>query len=115
MVIHELQAESWGPDGKQVKDISVEEGNKSLDAERLKGRVKFGQGTGMHEMYLWGSEYWYFRMVKQHDPSLWNAAKNIFREYPYGGPYKICDGLVTLSTPPDPKAIVHCPNISPHS
>jgi hypothetical protein len=78
MIIHELQAESWGPNGKQLQDISATEGDKSLDAKRLEGRVKFAQGTGMHEAYLWGSEYWYFRMVVQHDPSLWNVAKDMF-------------------------------------
>lgn len=80
MIIHELQAESWGPNGKSLNEISVAEGNKSLDAQRLTDRVKFAQGTGMHEVYLWGSEYWYYRMVKQNDPSLWNAAKSAFRD-----------------------------------
>ena len=78
MMIHELQAESWAPNGKSVQDISAAEGDKSLDAARLKGRVAFAKGTGMREAYLWGSEYWYFRMTKQNDPSLWNAAKQLF-------------------------------------
>lgn len=78
MMIHELQAESWGPNGKSLDQISATEGDKSLDAKRLSGRVKFAEGTGMKEAYLWGSEYWYFRMEKQHDPSLWNTAKQLF-------------------------------------
>ncbi len=77
-IIHELQAESWAPNGKSVQDISPAEGDKSLDAARLEGRVKFAEGTGMREAYLWGAEYWYFRMVKQHDPSLWNTAKGLY-------------------------------------
>jgi hypothetical protein len=80
MMIHELQAESWGPNGKSLKDISVEEANKSLDAERLAGRVKFAEGTGMKEVYLWGAEYWYFRDQVQHDPSLMNVARTIFSD-----------------------------------
>jgi hypothetical protein len=80
LMIHELQAESWGPEGKSLDQISATEGDKSLDAKRLSGRVKFAEGTGMKEAYLWGSEYWYFRMQKQHDPSLWNAAKQLFAD-----------------------------------
>lgn len=79
MIIHEMQAESWAPDHKQLQDISVTEADKSLDAARLQGRVAFAKGTGMKEAYLWGAEYWYFRMQVQHDPSLWNAAKQLFQ------------------------------------
>ena len=80
MIIHELQAESWAPNNKHVSEISVEEGDKSFNAERFKDRVEFGKATGMREVYLWSGEYWYFRMVKQNDPSLWNVAKEAFRE-----------------------------------
>jgi hypothetical protein len=80
MMIHELQAEAWGPNGQPISKISAAEGDKSLNAERLAGRVDFAKGTGMKEAYLWGSEYWYFRMIKQDDPSLWNTAKQVFKE-----------------------------------
>ncbi len=80
-IIHEMQAESWAPNNRSVDQISAAEGDKSLDAERLGGRVKFARGTGMREVYLWGSEYWYFRMQKQHDPSLWNTAKQLFDDH----------------------------------
>lgn len=80
MIIHELQAESWAPNNKHVSEISVEEGNKSFDAKRFEDRVEFGKATGMREIYLWSGEYWYFRMVKQQDPSLWNVAKKVFHE-----------------------------------
>ncbi len=78
-IIHEMQAESWGPNGKNLNDISVEEGNKSLNAERLSGRVRFAEGTGMKETYLWGAEYWYFRDKVQHDPSLMDVARYEFK------------------------------------
>ncbi|HYH74729.1 MAG TPA: beta-galactosidase [Candidatus Saccharimonadales bacterium] len=79
MMIHELQAESWGPRGKHLNEISVTEADKSFSAERFAHRVEFGKATGMREMYLWGAEYWYSRMVVQDDPSLWNVAKDTFR------------------------------------
>lgn len=80
MIIHELQAEAWPPNGKGISSISLEEQNKSFNAERFEDRLKFGKGTGMREIYLWGSEYWYYRVVHEHDDSLWNVAKEAFRD-----------------------------------
>lgn len=79
MIIHELQAESWGPRGKNLSELSVTEADKSFNAQRFKDRVEFGKATGMREMYLWGAEYWYSRMIVQNDPSLWNVAKDTFK------------------------------------
>lgn len=80
MIIHELQAESWGPHGQSLAEISLDEANKSFNAERFKHRIEFGKATGMREIYLWGAEYWYFRLVHQQDPSLWNVAKDAFHQ-----------------------------------
>lgn len=79
MVIHELQAEAWAPNGKSLQEISLAEQNKSLNARRLEDRFGYGEATGMREIYLWGSEYWYYRLVVLHDPSLWNVAREQFR------------------------------------
>mgnify|MGYP000047019214 CR=1 FL=1 len=78
MIIHELQAETWPPNFQSIQSTSLEEQNKSFDAERFRHRIEFGKGTGMREMYLWGSEYWYYRKQKLNDPSLWNVAKEAF-------------------------------------
>jgi hypothetical protein len=79
MIIHELQTEPWGPN-KGIKDISIEEQNKSLNAERLTNRIAYGRATGMREVDLWGVEMWYWRKVKMNDPSLWNAGKAAIRD-----------------------------------
>jgi hypothetical protein len=78
MIIHELQAEAWPPHGQLIPNISLEEQNKSFNAERFKHRIEFGKATGMREIYLWGGEYWYYRKVKLNDPSLWNVANDAF-------------------------------------
>lgn len=78
-IIHELQAETWTPNGQSIPETSLAEQNKSLDAQRFKDRIAYGQATGIREMYLWGSEYWYYRLVKLHDPSLWDIAKPAFQ------------------------------------
>jgi hypothetical protein len=77
-VLHELQAEPWPPNGKNIVDVSLAEQNKSFNAKRFKDRIDFAKNTGMREVYYWGAEYWYYRMVKLHDPSVWNVARNTF-------------------------------------
>lgn len=79
LMIHELQAEAWPPNGQSIQNTSLAEQNKSFDAGRFVTRVQFGKATGMRDMYLWGSEYWYYRLVKLHDPSLWNVARQEFK------------------------------------
>ncbi len=76
--VHELQAEAWPPNDLFITDASLAEQNKSLNAQRLKDRFEYGRATGMRKIDLWGAEYWYWRKVKAHDPSLWNVAKAEF-------------------------------------
>jgi hypothetical protein len=78
MMIGELQAEAWAPNGQTLPEISLAEQNKSFNAHRLKSTVNFGKATGMKSIDLWGAEYWYYRKVVLHDPSIWNAAQQEF-------------------------------------
>lgn len=75
MIIHELQAESWLPEGFNMLTAPIEEQNKSMNAERLKDRLEYGRATGMRTIYAWGVEWWYWRKVHLNDPSLWDVAK----------------------------------------
>lgn len=78
MQIAELQAEAWPPNGKTIPETSLAEQSKSIDAKRLQARFTYGKQTGMRQIYLWGGEYWYYRLTVLHDPSLWNVAKHEF-------------------------------------
>ena len=78
MVIGELQAEPWPSQKQNLLNSSLTEQNKSFNAKRLEATIDFGESTGMRTINLWGAEYWYYRMVTLHDPSVWNAAKTIF-------------------------------------
>jgi hypothetical protein len=80
MMIGELQAEAWAPNSKTIPEISLAEQNKSINAQRLKGVFNYGKATGMRSIDLWGAEYWYYRMTVLHDPSLWNVAKQEFKQ-----------------------------------
>lgn len=78
MAIGELQAEAWTPHGQSITQTSLAEQNKSLNAKRLKDRFGYGRATGTREIYAWGAEYWYYRQVVLHDPSLMRVAHQEF-------------------------------------
>ncbi len=80
MIIHELQAEPWTPNGLQITQISTAEMAKSMNADILKKRIKYGEDTGMHTIDLWGAEWWYWMKVKHNDPSTWNVVKQAVAE-----------------------------------
>lgn len=77
MIIHELQAEPWAP--IETKQASLAEQDKSLDPERLRNRFRFGEATGMREMYMWGVEWWYWRKIKHGDSGTWDVAREEIR------------------------------------
>lgn len=79
MIIHELQAEAWPPNHQGITDTPLEEQNKSINADRLEDRFQFGIDTGMREIYLWGAEYWFYRLKILNDPSLWDVAREEFK------------------------------------
>jgi hypothetical protein len=76
MIIHELQAEPWTPNGLEITQISVPEMYKSMNPQRMTSRINYGEATGMRTIDLWGAEWWYYMKVKQHDPGVWNAVKD---------------------------------------
>ncbi len=78
MMVHELQAEAWPPNYQPIQETTLAEQNKSFNADIFKHRIEYGKATGMREIYLWGSEYWYYRLIKLDDPSLWQVADNAY-------------------------------------
>ena len=75
MVIHELQAEPWPPNGQLVVNTSLEEQYKSMNARRMKDRIAYARSTGMRTIDLWGAEWWYWLKVKKNSPDVWNIVK----------------------------------------
>lgn len=76
--IHELQAEPWGPTA--TPNMSIADQNKTMTADKLKQNVDYANKTGLHTMYLWGGEWWYWRQQKFHDSSLWDAATQVVQQ-----------------------------------
>lgn len=75
MVIHEMQAEPWLPPGMTINKDTLAEQAKTMDAKRLKDRIKYAQDTGVRSIDLWGAEWWYWMKATQNDPSEWNVVK----------------------------------------
>lgn len=76
MIIHELQAEAWLPDGFDINNpADVKEMEKSMNHERLSARIQYAKDTGIRTIDLWGVEWWYWQKEKLNNPALWNAAK----------------------------------------
>jgi hypothetical protein len=80
MVIHELQAEAWLPNGFEQKTASTEELYKSMNPERLKDRLAYGKATGMRQVDLWGVEWWYYMKQARNEPGLWDTARTEIRK-----------------------------------
>lgn len=83
MIIAEMQAEPWPPNGQTIPQVSLKEQNKSMNATRLKNRFRFSKATGMKDVIMWGAEYWYYRKVILHHPGMWNVAKQEFKANDY--------------------------------
>lgn len=70
--IHELQLEPWGP--VDTKYLTIEEQNLSMSPARIHDNIYFARLIGEPDIYMWGSEWWYWR--KMHgDPSIWEAIR----------------------------------------
>ena len=80
MIIHELQAEPWPPAGTGILQAPLSEQFKSMNADRLKKRIKYGENTGIRTIDLWGAEWWYWLKTKKGDSSVWNVVKQAVAE-----------------------------------
>jgi len=74
LIIHELQAEPWGP--KANWEMSDSEQAMSMDKEQIKMCIAFAKKSGMNYMDLWGGEWWYWRKTKVQDIALWSVVNS---------------------------------------
>lgn len=73
VVIHELQAEAWGPTGNQY--LSFDEASKSMNPVKLADNIAYARETHIKRFDLWGSEWWYWLKTKQNHPEMWEASR----------------------------------------
>jgi len=79
IIVSELQAEPWSP-GALLSELPEEEQRKSMDIKKFHQNIEYARNVGFGEVYLWGTEWWYFQKEKKNNPSYWNAAKELFKE-----------------------------------
>jgi hypothetical protein len=71
--IHELQLEPWGPTA--IWKMTAEVQDDSMGPAQITHNVKKARQTRLSPIDLWGGEWWYWRLHKQHDASTWEAVK----------------------------------------
>jgi hypothetical protein len=74
LIIHELQAEPWGPKVNNVMDDT--EQAKSMNPKQFKASMEFARKSGIKYKDLWGGEWWYWRKTTSTDMALWSVVKN---------------------------------------
>ena len=77
IIISELQAEPWIPNGT-LADIEPLEMNKSFSIKQFKANLQYAINANLNRCYLWGVEWWYLRKING-DDSYWNLAKSLFK------------------------------------
>jgi len=77
-IVIELQAEPWM--AGWVLDFSVENQLKHMSSELLRENVSFAKKVGFSEIYLWGTEWWYYMKVKNNHPEIWEEVRNLLDE-----------------------------------
>lgn len=73
----ELQAEPWAPGS--LLEVSLSEQTKTMDAEKFREITRYARQVGFPDIYFWGVEWWYWLREAKGDPSMWDAARDVFR------------------------------------
>lgn len=77
--ISELQAEPWSVNGAPLVYESMNAQTSDFSTSTLLGNFRFAERTGLTPIYLWGSEWWYWRKIHG-DSSFWNLGKQLLNQ-----------------------------------
>jgi len=77
-VVIELQAEPWM--AGWVLNFSVEDQLKHMNPALLRENIGFAKKASFSEIYLWGTEWWYWMKVKNNHPEIWEEARILLDE-----------------------------------
>ncbi len=79
--VHELQMEPWGP--IPTKNMTIAEQNQSMSVKQMGKNLVFVRKIDKNDIYMWGGEWWYWRMTKLNDPGPWNRVRQELQTFPY--------------------------------
>ncbi len=74
----ELQAEPWYY--KTFYNVSLDEQAKTMDLNQFKDNIEYAKETGLSQFYFWGTEWWYWLKTTQHQPQIWDYAKEVLKQ-----------------------------------
>lgn len=74
-IISELQLEAWAPEG--IANMPIAEQLKRMSPEKLRAAVDYTRRTGVDEIYVWGTEWWWWLKINGY-PQLWEVAREEF-------------------------------------
>ncbi len=77
--ISELQAEPWSLNGAPLAYESMNAQTSDFSTTTLRDNFQFAERTGLSPIYLWGSEWWYWRKIHG-DPSFWDLGKQLLQQ-----------------------------------
>lgn len=72
IMVHEMQMEPWGP--VDTKYLTIAEQDKSMSVAQIGRNFRFVRQLGINDIYVWGSEWWYWRKVHG-DDTVWEAIR----------------------------------------
>ncbi len=75
-IVIELEAEPWGP--VPFQELSQADRDRTMNLQKFKDILGFARQAGFQKFYLWGVEYWYWDMVHNNNPAMWNEARTLF-------------------------------------
>lgn len=78
LFISELQGEPWTV--RSITEVSKEEFYEQMNARVLREHVDFAVATGFDRIWIWGIEWWYWLKTQHNNPTLWEAARELFNE-----------------------------------
>jgi hypothetical protein len=76
--VHELQCEPWGPTAiwKMSRDVQDE----SMSPTQISSNISEAKQIRAYPIDFWGAEWWYWRLHTHHDPSIWDAVRNLLSD-----------------------------------
>jgi len=72
----EVQAEPWGH--KATQEMTIEEQDISMSFDQFKNVLEYVRNTGFNKAYLWGVEWWDWKIQNFNDHRFWEKAKELF-------------------------------------
>jgi hypothetical protein len=73
-IVHEFQLEPWLKSG-QLQDSTLADQNITMSQKDVELNLEYAKRIGIKEVYLWGGEWWYWRL-KKGDPSIWDTVRS---------------------------------------